>query len=95
MPARRAEEGSAESAAAQRADDQQVGVSRCVPRLARPVRRHGDGVNDLPARGLSEASRTAELLVVGAGLGGFGDLLLGSVSHRCLTHALCPTVVVR
>jgi nucleotide-binding universal stress UspA family protein len=53
-------------------------------------------VNDLPARGLVEAGRTAELLVVGArGLGGFRDLLLGSVSHRCLTHSLCPTVVVR
>ena len=53
-------------------------------------------VNELPARGLVEASRMAELLVVGArGLGGFGDLLLGSVSHRCLTHSLCPTVVVR
>ena len=53
-------------------------------------------VNDLPARGLVEAGTTAELLVVGArGLGGFRDLLLGSVSHRCLTHSACPTVVVR
>jgi nucleotide-binding universal stress UspA family protein len=53
-------------------------------------------VNDLAARGLLERAEGAELLVVGArGLGGFGDLLLGSISHRCLAHARCPTVVVR
>jgi len=53
-------------------------------------------VNDLPAAALLEASANAELLVVGArGLGGFKGLLLGSVSHRCLTHAMIPTVVVR
>jgi nucleotide-binding universal stress UspA family protein len=53
-------------------------------------------VNDLPARALIDSAADAELLVVGArGLGGFGDLLVGSVSHRCLTHSLCPTVVVR
>lgn len=52
--------------------------------------------NDLPARALLDASEGAELLVVGArGLGGFKELLLGSVSHRCLVHATCPTVVVR
>ena len=53
-------------------------------------------VNDLPPRALIESAAGAELLVVGArGLGGFRDLLLGSVSHRCLAHARCPTVVVR
>jgi len=53
-------------------------------------------INDLPARALIERALRSELLVVGArGLGGFRDLLLGSVSHRCLAHAGCPTVVVR
>jgi len=53
-------------------------------------------VNDLPARALLEASDASELLVVGArGFGGFKDLLLGSVSHRCLARSSCPTVVVR
>lgn len=53
-------------------------------------------VNDLAARALMESAEHAELLVVGArGLGGFRDLMLGSVSHRCLAHARCPTVVIR
>ena len=53
-------------------------------------------VNDLPARALLSAAEGAEVLVVGArGLGGFKGLLLGSVSHRCLVHSTCPTVVVR
>jgi nucleotide-binding universal stress UspA family protein len=53
-------------------------------------------VSDLPVRALEQASKRAALLVVGArGLGGFGGLLLGSISQACLRHALCPVAVIR
>lgn len=53
-------------------------------------------VLDLPAGGLLDASKDADLLVLGArGLGGFKGLLLGSVSHACLHHAECPVAIVR
>jgi nucleotide-binding universal stress UspA family protein len=51
---------------------------------------------DHPVPALSEASRKADLVVVGSrGLGTFGSAVLGSVSHGVLHHAHSPVAVVR
>ena len=52
-------------------------------------------VHGFPAKSLLDASEGCDLLVVGTrGGGGFGTLILGSVSSQVVHHAKCPVVVV-
>jgi nucleotide-binding universal stress UspA family protein len=49
-----------------------------------------------PAPALVEASRGADLVVVGSrGHGEFTGMLLGSVSEHCVSNAHCPVLVLR
>jgi len=62
-----------------------------VPDYVRPQALRG------PAAGafLQTVTPSSVLVLGSRGLGGFGGLLLGSVSRECAAHAPCPVVVVR
>lgn len=49
-----------------------------------------------PVKAILDAGVGAEIIVMGSrGLGGFKELLLGSVAHQVAHHAACPVVVHR
>lgn len=52
-------------------------------------------ISGTPAGEIVDASRDADLLVLGSrGSGGFSRLLLGSVSTQAAHHSRCPVVIV-
>jgi nucleotide-binding universal stress UspA family protein len=62
----------------------------------RTLRTTGQVIEGYPGPALVEASRHADLLVVGSrGHREFTEILLGSVSMHCTTHAHCPVLVYR
>ena len=62
---------------------------------SRPASVTVHAVNGFPAEELINASRDADLVVVGSrGAGGFTRLLMGSVSNQVVHHTHCPVVVV-
>jgi nucleotide-binding universal stress UspA family protein len=72
-------------------------VAKAAAQLSKsqPVPVTVRAVSGLAAQELIEASRDADLLVVGSrGGGGFARLMLGSVSDQVMYHAHCPVVVV-
>jgi nucleotide-binding universal stress UspA family protein len=62
----------------------------------RTLRTTGRVIEGYPGAALVDASRDADLLVVGSrGHGELKDILLGSVGMHCVTHAHCPVLVYR
>lgn len=60
-----------------------------------PMRFHASVRHGPPARVLIDASKDADLLIVGSrGHGGVVGLLLGSVSAACAEHAHCPVLIM-
>jgi nucleotide-binding universal stress UspA family protein len=51
-------------------------------------------VSGTAAQVLIDASRDADLLVVGSRGGGFASLIMGSTSSQVVHHAHCPVVVM-
>lgn len=70
-------------------------IASLLPINTGPVSRQIE--TDTPAEAILAAAEKekADLIVLGSrGLGPVKELLLGSVSHRVATHALCPTLIV-
>ena len=62
----------------------------------RPPGFRASVVEGHPVAALLTSASQARVLVVGSrGHGGFGAMMLGSVSSSCTQHAACPVVVVR
>ena len=62
---------------------------------ARPKSVTVEAFGGIPAEELVNASKDADMIVVGSrGAGGFARLLLGSVGNQVVHHAHCPIVII-
>jgi len=62
---------------------------------ARPKSVTVEAFGGVPAEELINASKDADMIVVGSrGAGGFARLHLGSVGNQVVYHANCPTVII-
>jgi nucleotide-binding universal stress UspA family protein len=67
-----------------------------VADVAPDVVVRGEANEQPPGPALVEASQGADLLIVGSrGMGGFEEMLVGSVGHYCMRRAPCSVVIVR
>jgi nucleotide-binding universal stress UspA family protein len=67
-----------------------------VADVAPEVVVRGEATEQPPGPALVKASQGADLLIVGSrGMGGFEELLVGSVGHYCMRRAPCSVVIVR
>ena len=76
--------------------DELVDAARALRLLHPEVPISFHGPQGAPSPRLIAASAGARMLVVGSrGLGGFTELVLGSVSDQCVRYARCPVLVVK
>jgi nucleotide-binding universal stress UspA family protein len=67
-----------------------------VAAVAPNVVVRGETTEQPPGPALVTASEGADLLVVGSrGMGGFEELLAGSIVRYCMRHASCSVVLAR
>jgi nucleotide-binding universal stress UspA family protein len=75
--------------------DEAVAATAAKLGAAQPASVTITALHGFPAKTLIDDSEGCDLLVVGTrGGGGFGSLVLGSVSSQVVHHAKCPVVVV-
>ena len=84
-------------------DDMRLDAMRTLETAMATVRDHTPGLRchsviseESAAQAIIDAAVDGDLVVVGSrGRGGFGALLLGSVSRTVVQHAPCPVAVIR
>jgi nucleotide-binding universal stress UspA family protein len=80
---------------AKKAVEEAVAKSTSELGADQPTAVHVQVFSGCPAQVLTEASKQADLVVLGSrGAGGFTTFLLGSVSNQVAHHAACPVVLV-